>query len=102
LVAYKRLVVMMSNLERRIVRFLVAGAAALGFLTAPTVLFSESSAQQEARPCYNGIVPGNPYIRSCSLPERGHKIRGSAPDANAVIACRDIPGCLSWYVNGPW
>jgi hypothetical protein len=29
------------------------------------------------------------------------KVRGSAPDANAIIACRHHPGCLSWYVNGP-
>jgi len=93
---------MMSNLERRIVRLIVTGVAALGFLIAPAAVISQEQAiQNEARPCYNGIIPGNPYVRNCAFPDRGHKIRGSAPDANAIIACRDFPGCLSWYVNGP-
>ena len=84
------------------VRFVVTGAAALAFVIAPTVLFSESSAQQTARPCYNGVIPWAPYVPSCTLPgPQGTKIRGSAPDANAIIACRNHPGCLSWYVNGP-
>jgi hypothetical protein len=83
------------------------GAAALGILIAPTAVVmssqpAEQTIQNQARPCYNGIVPGNPYIRNCALPDRGHKIRGSAPDQNAIMACRGIPGCLSWYVNGPW
>ncbi|MCT7658788.1 hypothetical protein [Mycobacterium deserti] len=87
----------------RVTRFLGAAVAAAGFLMGPAVLFGgATTAQSEARPCYNGIIPGNPWVQSCSLPDRGHKIRGSAPDANAIIACRDIPGCLSAYVNGPW
>jgi hypothetical protein len=84
-------------------RLFAAAAAAAGFLIGPTLLSGgESTARTDAAPCYNGIIPGNPYVRSCSLPDRGNKIRGSAPDANAIIACRDIPGCLSYYVNGPW
>jgi hypothetical protein len=26
---------------------------------------------------------------------------GAAPSADAIIACRDVPGCLSNCVNGP-
>ena len=46
-------------------------------------------------------IPGNPYVKSCSLPGPSPKVRGLAPDANAIIACRNQPGCLSWYINGP-
>ncbi|MDT5016555.1 MAG: hypothetical protein QOD39_2715 [Mycobacterium sp.] len=84
------------------VRLAVTGAAALAFLIAPTVLFGQSGTQQTAQPCYNGVVPWGPFIPSCTLPgPQGTKIPGSAPDANAIIACRNHPGCLSWYVNGP-
>jgi hypothetical protein len=59
------------------------------------------STQLQAYPCYNGTTRYNPYIPSCTIPGPTNKIRGSAPDANAIIACRGIPGCLSWYVNNP-
>jgi hypothetical protein len=84
------------------VRFAVTGAAALAVVIAPTVLFTEGSVEQTAQPCYNGVLPWGPYVPSCTLPgPQGSKVRGSAPDANAIIACRNHPGCLSWYVNGP-
>jgi hypothetical protein len=84
------------------VRLVVTGVAALAFLIAPTVLFGESSAQPTAQPCYNGVIPWGPFIPSCTLPgPTGPRVRGAAPDANAIIACRNHPGCLSWYVNGP-
>jgi hypothetical protein len=93
----------MSTFGRRIVRLVVTGVAALAFLIAPTVLLTQSSVHQTARPCYNGVVPGAPFLPSCTLPgPQGGKVRGSAPDANAIIACRNLPGCLSWYVNGPY
>ena len=93
----------MSIFGRRVLRLVVTGAAAVAFLIAPTVLFAPGGAQQTARPCYNGVVPGGPFIPSCTIPgPQGPKIRGAAPDANAIIACRNIPGCLSWYVNGPY
>lgn len=92
----------MSTFGRRIARVVVTGAVALALLIAPTVLFGQSSAEQTAQPCYNGVIPWGPYVPSCTLPgPQGTKIRGSAPDANAIIACRNHPGCLSWYVNGP-
>jgi hypothetical protein len=93
----------MSTFGPRILRLIVTGAAALAFLIAPTVLFAGSAPQASAKPCYNGVIPGAPYLPSCTIPgPQGPKIRGAAPDANAIIACKNIPGCLSWYVNGPY
>jgi hypothetical protein len=90
---------------QRISRLLAGGAAAVALLAAPTALSliggQAGAVQYGAQPCYNGVMPYNPYVRSCSLPGPSHKIRGSAPDANAIIACRDHPGCLAWYINGP-
>jgi hypothetical protein len=94
---------MKSTFVRRISRLIVTGTAALAFTVAPTVLLNHTTAEPSARPCYNGVVPWAPYIPSCTLPgPQGPRVRGAAPDANAIIACRDHPGCLSWYVNGPF
>ena len=74
----------------------------LGFLIAPAVLFAGSAPEASAQPCYNGTIPWAPYVQSCTIPgPQAPRVRGSAPDANAIIACRHHPGCLSWYVNGP-
>jgi len=91
----------MSTIGRRLVRLVVTGAAALAFLVAPATLFAHSSTQETAQPCYSGVIPGNPYAPSCTLPGNPNKIRGSAPDPAAIIACRNFPGCLSWYINNP-
>jgi hypothetical protein len=92
----------MSSLRSRTVRIVAAAAAAVGLLVAPAVTIDQSVSRSEARPCVNGVIPGNPWAESCNFGPRGPKVRGGAPDQTAVIACRDIPGCLSWYVNGPW
>ncbi|OBI84026.1 hypothetical protein [Mycobacterium sp. E740] len=86
----------------RTVRAAVVSVAALGLLLAPTVPAGMPTPQFDAQPCYNGVLPGNPWATSCNFGPRLPKVRGGAPDQTAVIACRDIPGCLSWYVNGPW
>ena len=92
----------MSTFARRIVRLVLTGAAALTFLIAPTAVITVSAPEASAQPCYNGFLPGAPLIPSCTLPgPQGPRVRGQAPDANAIIACRNLPGCLSWYVNGP-
>jgi hypothetical protein len=92
----------MSTIRRRIMRLLLGTAAAVGFMAGPAVLFTVDAPPASARPCYNGVLPWGPYIPSCTLPgPQGPKVRGAAPDANAIIACRNQPGCLSWYVNGP-
>jgi hypothetical protein len=92
----------MGTFVRPVVRLVVTGAAALAFVIAPMVLFGQSDVQQTAQPCYNGVLPWGPYVPSCTLPGPvGPRVRGAAPDATAIIACRNHPGCLSWYVNGP-
>jgi hypothetical protein len=91
----------MNVLRRRPSQLIVAGAAALGFLIAPVIVGAESVTEATAAPCYPGIVPGNPYIPSCNVGPRIPRVRGGPPDQAAVIACRDIPGCLSWYINNP-
>jgi hypothetical protein len=83
------------------VRLVVIAAAVLAFLIAPG-LSNVSAPQASAQPCYNGVLPWGPFIPSCTLPGPvGPRVRGAAPDATAIIACRNHPGCLSWYVNGP-
>ncbi len=47
------------------------------------------------------MVPLNPYVVNCNLPPRGHQVIGAAPDAGAIIACRHVPSCISYYVNYP-
>ena len=86
----------------RIARAAVGAAAIGGLLLTPTVLAGPPASQQHAAPCYPGVIPGNPWTTSCNFGPRPPKIRGGTPDQTAVIACRDIPGCLSAYVNGPW
>ncbi|MHC9296965.1 hypothetical protein ACRCUN_31260 [Mycobacterium sp. LTG2003] len=77
-------------------------AAAFALLAGPSAVGSQSTPTADARPCVNGVIPWNPYIVNCNLPPRTTpKVRGAAPDAGAIIACRDRPGCLAWYVNGP-
>ena len=92
----------MNDFQRRIMRLVLTGSAAASFLVAVPALVSESDTHQSAQPCVNGVIPWNPYVVNCNLPPRGPKIRGAAPDAGAIIACRYHPGCLSWSVNGPW
>jgi hypothetical protein len=93
----------MSTFARRIVRSALTGVAALASLMAPAAVVMADAPEASAKPCYNGVIPWAPYVPSCTLPgPQGPRVRGQAPDANAIIACRDHPGCLSWYVNGPW
>ncbi|WP_234834941.1 hypothetical protein [Mycolicibacterium stellerae] len=80
----------------------MTASAAASFLVAVPAIASESDTQESAQPCVNGVIPWNPFVVNCNLPPRAPRVRGAAPDAGAIIACRDHPGCLSWYVNGPW
>jgi hypothetical protein len=79
----------------------MTAATALAFTIAPTAILMSGDVSTKADGCYNGVNVLNPYGSSCTVPGPVHKIRGSAPDANAIIACRHHPGCLSWYVNNP-
>jgi len=93
----------MRVLKNRLVPLVFSGAAAAALLITPSLLASHDAGDSRsvAVPCYMGTTFPNPWGRSCTIPGPVHKIRGSAPDANAIIACRGIPGCLSWYVNNP-
>ncbi len=92
----------MTTSLHTIVRSVLGALAAATFLLAPTALLNASTTPTAsvAQGCYNGVIPWNPYLKSCSLPSNGPQIRGAAPDATAIIACRHHPGCLAWYVNG--
>ena len=94
----------MSTLRRQVLRPAVLGAAVLSVVLAPTAVRGQAVPEPvdtQARPCVNGVIPWNPYVVNCNLPDRRPRVRGAAPDAGAIIACRDRPGCLGWYVNGP-
>jgi hypothetical protein len=92
----------MTTRLQRVVRIFLGALAAAAFLLAPTALVNASSGPSAsvAQGCYDGVIPWNPYLQSCSLPSAQPRVRGAAPDAGAIIACRHHPGCLAWYVNG--
>jgi hypothetical protein len=92
----------MTTRFQKFARIVLGALAAAAFLFAPTTLLAAPSSQATPAPqgCYNGVIPWNPYLKSCSLPSTQPHIRGAAPDATAIIACHDHPGCLAWYVNG--
>lgn len=96
---------MTITLEHSPRRLLFAGAAALALAVTPIAVQAYTHEQAPPRivgaPCTNGVVPGNPYVVNCNLPQRRAPVIGAAPDAGAIIACRNIPGCLSYYVNTP-
>ena len=92
----------MKSIRQRTLRLLIGGAAAAGFLIATPALIPETAPRASAQPCVDGVIPWNPYVVNCNLPPRQIRVPGAAPDAGAIIACRNHPGCLSWYVNGPW
>lgn len=92
----------MKSIRRIVLHLTLGAAAAAGFLMAGPALIPDTAPRASAQPCVNGVIPWNPFVVNCNLPPRGPRIRGAAPDAGAIIACRDRPGCLSWYVNGPW
>lgn len=79
----------------------MCAAAAVALAIAPTSTLTSTTASGPAGSCYSGATNLNPYGNSCTLPGPVSKVRGSAPDANAIIACRNHPGCLATYVNGP-
>jgi hypothetical protein len=90
----------MTTRAVHLLRPTLAGAIAIAFAVVPMALRTPIITIQ-ADTCINGVAPWNPYVVNCNLPARTiPKVRGAAPDAGAIIACRDKPGCLSWYVNG--
>jgi len=81
-----------------------AAAAALSLLAAAPAA-SAGPDQVPLAPCYDGIVPLNPYANNCGIPSRPPHVMGGAPDQTALLNC-SVGGqvlraqCLSAYVNG--
>ena len=91
----------MSWRTRWILRPIVSGAVAVSLTTIGAAYIDDTHPTTQADGCTNGVTPWNPYVGNCALGPRPPKIRGSAPDASAIIACHHKPGCLANYVNSP-
>jgi hypothetical protein len=89
----------MGFLSKNAGRLFLGVAAAAAFTVGPQVI-TPAPITTVAAPCVNGVIPLNPYVQNCNLPTRQPRVRGAAPDAGAIIACRHNPWCLSDYVNG--
>lgn len=90
-----------STIEAREVAMFVRGlmvtaAAAAAVLTPIAVAPGSAS----AAPCSMYIEPFNPWLQTCGIPNNPPVVPGASPGAGAIIACREIPGCLSYVVNG--
>ncbi len=70
---------------------MVGGALAAAIVTAPGAT---------ADGCSMYIQPFNPFLQTCGIPNKPPPVQGGSPGAGAIIACRNIPGCLSYVVNG--
>ena len=91
----------MTTLRRVVLMALAVVAGAV--IPAPAA--SAGPGQAPQAPCYDGIVPLNPYANNCALPSRPPHVLGSAPDQTALLNCSvGSPllraQCLSAYVNG--
>lgn len=69
---------------------MAAGALGLAAAVAPGT----------ASACVQYIQPFDPWVQTCGIPNNPPVVRGASPGAGAIIACREIPGCLSYVVNG--
>jgi hypothetical protein len=88
-------------------RFLIAGALAVATLAAPAVaMLSGPPAHSDLRPLADcgGVPVGmqvmGAYTTNCDLAVHPNSAIGQAPSAGAIVACRNLPGCLSGVVNG--
>jgi hypothetical protein len=87
----------MGNL-RRLLAIGVFGLMTASGLVAVDVATTPPS---DVLACDMNIVPYDPYHQTCGIPNNIPTAPGQAPGAGAIIACRNIPGCLSQAVNGP-
>jgi hypothetical protein len=100
--------VLMAMGQYSLRRMVTAGAFAAAIVTAPAVALlvgpSAGPAPQHVAEC-NGEVVGlnglGAYTTNCDLAVQPPAAIGAAPDAGAIVACRNIPGCLSQFVNNP-
>ena len=86
---------------QRILIGAVLGAAVL--IPACTAMFEPTS--RTVAGCYGQGIPlglnaiGAPFPQNCDLVVTPPPAIGAAPSAGAIIACRNIPGCLANWVN---
>lgn len=97
------IMVLQPRARRIVTAALAAAALSVPLVPAATETLTPPEAVASAGPpdCVNGVVPLNPYVVNCNLPKRPTRVIGSAPDAGAIIACRHVPICISYYVNYP-
>jgi hypothetical protein len=89
-------------------RLVTAGAFAAAIVTAPAIALlagpSTGPTAHQLADC-GGIPVGlgglGAYTSNCDLAVQPPAAIGAAPSAGAVVACRNIPGCLSQVVNNP-
>lgn len=77
------------------------GAGALAVAAGVMVGAGATAPSASADSCSQSIQPYNPYLQTCGIPNAPVTVPGASPGAGAIIACRNIPGCLSQVVNGP-
>lgn len=87
----------MRHLQRLIVTGVFAVMAGAGLVAVDTA----TTPRPTPLACDQNIVPYDPYHQTCGIPNQVPTVPGQAPGAGAIIACRNIPGCLSQAVNGP-
>jgi hypothetical protein len=100
--------VLMAMSQHRLRRLVTAGAFAAAIVTAPAVALlagpAAGPAPLQLADC-GGIPVGlqglGAYTTNCDLAVQPPAAIGAAPSAGAVVACRNIPGCLSQFVNSP-
>jgi hypothetical protein len=100
--------VMMAFRGQSLRRILTAGAFAAATLAAPAVVMMAgaptSSAPQPLADCASipiGMQGLGAYTSNCDLAVTQPPAIGASPSAGAIVACRNIPGCLSQFVNSP-
>ena len=86
---------------RNVQRLLAIGA--FGVVSAAGGLALDVATTPHSQPlaCDMNVVPYDPYHQTCGIPNAIPSAPGQSPGAGAIIACRNIPGCLSQAVNGP-
>lgn len=77
------------------------GAGVLAAVTCVLLGAGFGTGTATADSCSQYIQPGNPYVDTCGISSQPPAAIGGSPSATAIIACRNIPGCLSYSVNGP-
>src|SRR4051794_21383138 len=90
-----------AHIMRNLHRLLVIGAFGIASAAGLIAVDVTTTPRSDVLACDMNVVPYDPYHQTCGIPNQIPTAPGQAPGAGAIIACRDIPGCLSQAVNGP-